>query len=176
MPFGLEEAEAASSSLASIAEPRFVHSIKELAERFDANGQKACIATHRLRIGADGEEAGPDDPATFITEGYEFYAGEDEWTVYREPELENTGAAQMLAQELALLLDPMTTRAIRDLKIILDRFGGQAWIAPYMAEEQIIGFLFHYEHISKLARGKEPDSKLEEPIPLVVSEATVDAD
>jgi hypothetical protein len=137
-----------------------------------ANGEKLCIATHRRKYDADGDDVTGDDdaPGTFRTDGYEFQTEEDTWTVDATPELVGTTPAHLFALELAVQLTPDIMRSLLDIKVILDRFGGQFWIAPYIPGEQVLGFIFAYSHISKLGKGKEPDADIARPMPLLIHE------
>ena len=168
----IEEAEERGAQLAGVAEPRFIDALKALFEGFESNGDRACIATVRYKYDADGEVTEDSDaPGEFRTVGYEFAGGEGSRDVARDPELEGTGVSHLLAFELAQRVGADAIRALTDLKAILDRFGGQVWISPYQAQDGItLGYLFHYDHISRVGRGKEPDAHLDEPLPLVVKE------
>ncbi len=163
--------EEAARALAAIAEPRFIEAVQRTLVAATQNGDKLCIATHRAKYDADGQDVTGDEEAVgeFRTAAYEFTTAGGSETVERRPELQGAGASQMLALEIALDLSPDVLRSILDLKVILDRLGGQAWVAPHVREEQVIGFAFVWDHISKLGRGKEPDSNISEPLQLVVS-------
>lgn len=169
----LEDDEEAAQALASICEPRFLATLQHTLLGATQNGEKLCIATHRGKYDADGQRVDGEDDAAgkFRTDAYEFQTADDSVTIERQPELEGVTVSQMFALELALALTPDAIRSLLDVKVILDRFGGQFWIAPYVDEhsEQVIGLIFHYSHISKVGRGKEPDAKISEPLPLVVN-------
>lgn len=165
----LDEAEEKAQLLAEVAEPRFLDALKAAVASLNENGAKAWICTVRHKLDGQGAIVDKDGPGDFKTVGYEFAFAEESVDVARSPELEGCGASQMLALELAVQLDAETVRAFADIKIILDRLGGQALIAPYLHDERVIGFLFHYEPISRIMRGQEPDPDLTTPLPLVVT-------
>ncbi len=166
----LDDDEEAAQRLASVAEPAFLAAVKSAISLAQHNGEKVCIATHRGKYDADGQRVdGSDGAGKFRTDGYEVATADETVTVERAPELEGVTVSHMLALELALDLTPDILRSILDIKVILDRLGGQVWIAPYVHEEQVVGFAFLWDHISRLGRGKEPDANISEPLPLVVA-------
>jgi len=169
----LADDEEAAQALAAISEPRFLESIQAAFALAQGNGEKVCIATIRAKYDAEGNRVDGEDDAVgqFRTDGYQFDTAEQSWQIERAPELEGVTVSQMFALELAVQLTPALIRSILDLKVIFDRFGGQAWIAPFVLEDRIVGYAFLWEHISKLGRGKEPDAKISEPLPLKVASA-----
>lgn len=169
----LPDDEEAAQALAAISEPRFLESIQAALALAQGNGEKVCIATIRAKYDAEGNRVDGEDDAVgqFRTDGYQFDTAEQSWQIERAPELEGVTVSQMFALELAVQLTPPLIRSILDLKVIFDRFGGQAWIAPFVIEDRIVGYAFLWEHISKLGRGKEPDAKIAEPMPLKVANA-----
>lgn len=170
----LADDEEAAQALAAVAEPRFLESMQAALALAQGNGEKICIATIRGKYDAEGNRVDGEDDAVgqFRTDGYQFdIAGEESWQIERNADLEGVSVSHMLALEIAVHLTPALIRSILDLKVIFDRFGGQAWIAPYVIEGQIVGYVFVWEHISKLGRGKEPDARISEPLPLKVASA-----
>ena len=168
----LADDQEAERALAAVAEPRFIEATQRGLAEATANGQKVCIATYRGKYDADGQEVTGEEEAVgeFHTDAYEFKTAESSERVERRPELEGTGAAQMLALEIALDLSPDVLRAILNVKVILDTLGGQVWIAPHVREGEVIGYAFVWDHVSKLMRGKEPDANIAEPQTLVVKD------
>lgn len=169
----LAEDEGAARALASVSEPRFLESVQTALTLAQANGEKICIATVRGKYDAEGNRVDGEDDSVgqFRTDGYRFDTAEESWQIERNADLEGVTVSQMFALELAVQLTPALIRSLLDLKVIFDRFGGQAWIAPYVLEGQIVGYVFVWEHISKLGRGKEPDARIAEPLPLKVASA-----
>lgn len=167
-----QDSENAADTLAAVAEPRFLEGVQRLMLACAENGEKVVIATERGKYDASGDLVTGEEGVAgqFRTDGYVFdFAAGERFAVAREIELEGSGASAMLAQELALTLTPDLCRSIADLKVILDRLGGQAWIAPYFHADRLLGFAFVWDHISKLGRGQEPDARLDEPLPLTVN-------
>ena len=166
-----QDEENAAAGLAAVAEPRFLEGVQRLMLTCAENGEKVVIATVRGKYDAAGNLITGDDDAAgqFRTDAYRFdFDGGESFEVARDVDQEGSGAAAMLAQELSYTLTPDLCRAITDLKVILDRLGGQAWIAPYFHEGRCLGFAFVWDHISKLGRGQEPDARLDEPLPLTI--------
>lgn len=169
----LADDEDAAHALAAVSEPRFLESIQAALVLAQGNGDKVCIATVRGKYDAEGNRVDGEEGAVgqFRTDGYQFDTADESWQIDRAPELEGTSVSELFALELAVQLTPALIRSLLDLKVIFDRFGGQAWIAPYVIESQIVGYVFVWEHISKLGRGKEPDARIAEPLPLKVASA-----
>lgn len=167
LPFDPLHAERSARALASVAGPSFLASLSSLVAELKVNGQKAVIATLREKYDADGRVITGDDDAAgeFHTDGYGFYAGEDSWQIGRD----DTDDSELLALALARLLPGQAIDRIRDMKVILDSIGGQVWISPFIRDEQVLGLAFHWSHVSKLARAKEPDASLDTPRPLTIA-------
>ena len=165
-----EDDDNAAAALAAVSEPRWLEGVQRLILSATENGEKIVVATVRNKYDAAGNSVSGEEGVAgqFRTDGYVFEFPDGGFDVARAVELEGSGASAMLAQELAFSLTPDLCRALTDLKVILDRLGGQAWIAPYFHDERLLGFAFVWDHISKLGRGKEPDAKLAEPLPLRV--------
>ena len=168
-----QDDESAADTLASVSEPRFLESLQRVFDALHENGEKVCISTMRHKYDADGQDVTGDDDAAgqFKTDGYSFLTASDEWAVTRKPEDEGSTPSHLCAYELARDLTPDIVRSLVALKITFDFYGGQAWISPYVQNDQILGYVFVWDHISKLGRGKEPDAKIAEPLPLKVAEA-----
>lgn len=97
----------------------------------------------------------------------------------RIPEAEGVERSQELALALAQTADPEFIEAIIHLKSMLDRIGGQVYIAAYRnkydpntgavledprapGRHETDGYAFHYEHIAKLTNApREPDQAVE---------------
>lgn len=96
----------------------------------------------------------------------------------RIPEFEGSDRSNQLAAALAQVSDPEFLQAVLDLKAMLDRVGGQVYIAAYRQKYgpdgqpvedpkepgryETEGYAFHYEHIAKLTNApREPDPKVE---------------
>jgi hypothetical protein len=95
-------------------------------------------------------------------------------------EAEGSDRSQELATALAMTCDPEYLEALVHLKSMLDRIGGQVYIAAYRkkynpqtGEElddpskpgryETEGYAFHYEHIAKITNApREPDRKVDD--------------
>lgn len=112
-----------------------------------------------------------------------------QWHTARQPELDGSERSTQLALAIAQVADPATLEALLQTLTLLDRIGGQVYIAAYRRKYAPVeseqgtyfqavddvkqpgtymtdGFVFHYEHIAKLPRqSPEPDADLAEPLP-----------
>jgi hypothetical protein len=169
-PTDVDDGEVPASALASVAEPRFLQGVQEGLADTRANGSKLWVSAHRPKLDADGNDITGQQGAAgqFRIASYEFTTAENSWTVDATPEIVGVGASHMLALELAMTFGAEAVRSLLNIKVILDAIGGQVLVSPYVREETVVGLIFHWEHISKVGRGQEPDAKIDDPLPLVI--------
>lgn len=97
-----------------------------------------------------------------------------------------------LATALAQVSDPDFLEAVLHIKSMLDRLGGQMYLAGYREKfdgegrllsdhkqpgnYETVGYLFHYDHIAKITQApNEPDANLKQPMTLEVVEDADDS-
>jgi hypothetical protein len=109
-----------------------------------------------------------------------------QWHTARIPELDGSDRSMQLAAAIAQVSDPQTLEALLQGLTLLDRVGGQLYIAAYRTKYkteqdpstgefrrlpvrdvrepgsyETDGLVFHYEHIAKITRqDPEPDAAL----------------
>lgn len=125
-------------------------------------GQTGQLIADRAKVDAAGNEL--DDhkkPGDYVTIGYRFAVGEEEWQIERGYTFEGERAAEDYSDALGLAGDRGFCEAMLQAKAALDRFGGQLFVKPVAQNGEIVGLVYRYEH---LVRGQipEPDA---EPLP-----------
>lgn len=128
-------------------------------------GLDTKMVADRVKVDAEGNKLEDHTaPGDYLTVGYRFAVGEQEWEIERAQEWEGEQAATDYADALAVTADREFCESMAHLKSALDRFGGQCFIKPYLREGQTVGLSYHYEH---LVRGQiqEPDAELPPPEP-----------
>lgn len=111
------------------------------------------------------------------------------WHTARQPELDGSDRSTQIALAIAQVADPGVLEALLQTLTLLDRIGGQVYIAadrqkyaPQETDQGVMylpvtnvkepgtymtdGFVFQYEHIAKLPRQPvEPDAEFGDALP-----------
>jgi hypothetical protein len=121
-----------------------------------------------------------------------------QWHTARIPDADGSDRSVQLAHALAQVLDPPTLEALLQSFTLLDRIGGQVYIASVRTKYKTVvdadaqtvervpvedvrepgsyetdGFVFHYEHIAKLPRAEdEGDDRQRDSFPDLPVEAS----
>jgi hypothetical protein len=159
-----------AQALGLTSNEEFVRSVLGLAGAVE-HGHDAWIIALRTKFdAASGNEL--DDysqPGDWETIGYRFSFGEGEeqqtWEVDRDRTFEGESAATDLAHALAFHTDREFCESMAQIKALLDRIGGQAFIRPFIQNEEVVGIACHYEHLVRKPKEEKKEAGPQEPLP-----------